>query len=161
MKIEVLLIAETKRCTLSQMRIDGVFQCFVLEDAYRDKKVWGETRIPDGIYQVAARKEGKFYEKYRRLYGHEFVPHLLDVPEFEYILIHMGNSAIDTHGCLLVGNCVGIGPTGDFVILPGYSGPAYQALFQRLDAAFAAGDKVEISLNRTAVVGSHFTQPIL
>lgn len=80
--------------TIGTLDIDkGVFSCFVLEDTIRRVKKFGETAVPSGIYKLALITSPKF----------GFVPHLLEVPYFTNILIHNGNSPIDTHGCLLVG----------------------------------------------------------
>ncbi len=147
MDIEVHLIAETRQSTLSKMRINGTFFCFVLEDGYREKKVFGETRIPDGCYNVAQRKEGKFYERYKKDYGHEFVPHIENVPGFEYILIHMGNGPKDTHGCLLVGDSA-LFFNSVFYIPQGSSRPCYERLYMALAAAYQACEKITITLNR-------------
>lgn len=80
--------------TIGTLDIDkGMFSCFVLEDTIRRVKKFGETAIPSGIYKMVLITSPKF----------GFVPHLLNVPYFTDILIHNGNSPIDTRGCLLVG----------------------------------------------------------
>jgi hypothetical protein len=73
---------------------------------HRDVKVKGETRIPAGRYQVTLRTEGGFHSKYSEKYGemHKGMLWVRDVPGFEYILIHTGNTDEHTAGCLLVGN---------------------------------------------------------
>jgi len=84
----------------------------MLEDTFREQKIKGQTRIPDGTYDIGFRKEGRFYDAYIKSkdeYIKEFVkrygvPHLQNVPNFEYILIHSGNKSEDTEGCLLTGN---------------------------------------------------------
>lgn len=148
MKIEVLLIAESKNSTLSQIRVDGQFIGFGVEDGYRQPKVYGETRIPDGTYNLLPRKEGKFYDQYRQQYKHKFVPHVTDVPGFEYILIHMGNTVLDTHGCLLVGYAASWDMNGDFKIVGGSSGPCYKYLYSLLAPEFAANRPVTITYRR-------------
>lgn len=84
--------------TVGQLYVDGVFFCDTLEDRVRDlnreKKVAGETAIPAGCYEVVVNWSPRFK---RRL------PRLLHVPGFEGILIHRGNRAEDTAGCILVG----------------------------------------------------------
>ena len=75
--------------------------CFLIEDASRNDKVKHHTRIPSGFYQVEKRQYGRFFESYKRRFGHRFVPELKDVPEFTNILIHIGNKITETSGCLL------------------------------------------------------------
>ena len=86
--------------------VDGQFVCFGLEDEYREEKVVGETRIPAGTYRVALRKEGGFDQRYSKRFPdiHKGMLHITDVPNFEFILIHCGNTDEDTKGCLLVGS---------------------------------------------------------
>ena len=84
--------------TIGRLEVDGTFFCDTLEDRVRDlnreKKVPGETAIPAGCYEVVVNWSPRFQ---RRL------PRLLNVPGFEGILIHRGNRAEDTAGCILLG----------------------------------------------------------
>ena len=82
--------------TISNLSIDGKFFCHVLEDVVRKdgEKVWGKTAIPAGTYKVILHVSNRFKI---------LMPLLLNVPNFEGIRIHAGNTAADTHGCLLVG----------------------------------------------------------
>lgn len=83
-----------------------IFLCYTLEDESRDKKVYGETCIPEGEYSISLRKVGGFHSTYSTRFAdiHEGMLHILDVPNFEYILIHCGNTDDDTAGCLLLGD---------------------------------------------------------
>ena len=82
-------------CTLGQLFVDGVFECFTLEDVVRDgPKISNQTAIPAGRYRV----EITFSPRFRRM-----LPEVLDVPGFTGIRIHPGNTAADTSGCILVG----------------------------------------------------------
>ena len=148
MKLEVYHIAETPACTLSQLRVDGKFFCFILEDGYREQKVYGQTRIPDGTYQIKKRTMGTFFDRYHRQYGHEFVPHIVMVPNFEYILMHPGNTPKDTKGCLLVGDSVERLDDGSFRVVSGRSTPAYRRLYAVLQSTFRAGGDIYITLRR-------------
>ena len=76
-----------------------------LEDEYRDGKVMGETCIPEGTYDVKPRTEGGFHNRYTAKYGdfHKGMLHVQDVPNFEFILIHTGNTDEHTAGRLLLG----------------------------------------------------------
>ena len=84
--------------TLGKLYINKEFFCSTIEDKYRDlskeKKVYGETCIPFGTYKVIINMS----PKYGRL-----MPRLLDVPHFDGILIHSGNTEQDSAGCILLG----------------------------------------------------------
>ena len=82
------------------------FLAYTLEDEYRYNKVLGETRIPDGIYEIGFRKEGGFHAKYQKRFAdiHKGMLQINNVPGFDYILIHCGNTDEHTAGCLLVGD---------------------------------------------------------
>lgn len=93
--------------------IDGnIKYVFSIEDEFRTKKKYKETRIPAGQYKLFTRKDGRHYDKYSnhsnlalkeltRKYG---ILQLADVPNFTGILIHLGNDEKDTAGCLLPGS---------------------------------------------------------
>ena len=83
------------RNIIGDLFIDGVFFCHTLEDEKRADglKVYGETAIPSGTYNVILSVSNRF----KRL-----MPLLLDVPMFRGIRIHGGNTSKDSHGCPLV-----------------------------------------------------------
>jgi hypothetical protein len=147
MHLEVILIAETKNSTLSQLRVDGQFFCFVLEDGYREIKEYGNTRIPDGTYVLKPRTEGSFYKKYNEKWGHKFVIHVTDVPKFEYILMHIGNYIRDTKGCSLVGDSPKL-MYDNFTVMD--SAPAYMRLYAMIEPEFTAKRTVLITYKRDA-----------
>jgi hypothetical protein len=68
------------------------------------------------------------------------MPQILDVPNFQGIRIHSGNSAEDTEGCILVGQVKGI----DYI---SNSRLAYKALYAKLEKAFEANDTITITIN--------------
>lgn len=82
------------------------FLCYTLEDEHRDEKVAGETRIPAGEYNITLRRIGGFHEKYASRFRtiHRGMLWVRDVPDFEYILIHCGNTDEHSSGCLLLGD---------------------------------------------------------
>jgi|TARA_B110000503_G_C7014034_1_gene356944 hypothetical protein len=108
MKLELKRFSGQKDSTLGLLFLDGLFACFTLEDEYRDIKVKGETRIPAGTYKVEKRKvDSGLTQKYKDKYSwfdYHFM--LQDVPNFNYVYIHVGNDDDHTDGCLLVGDGV-------------------------------------------------------
>lgn len=104
-EIKVYRFSSDTDSTLSAIHIDGKFECYGLEDEHRTVKLWGETRIPKGKYKIGVRTIGGHNERYSKKFSsfHKGMLHVLNVPNFEYILIHIGNTDDDTAGCLLVG----------------------------------------------------------
>ena len=131
--------------------IDGIFKqkkflAYTLEDEYRSEKVFGETRIPNGTFKVGLRKVGGYHAKYAKRFPHIHVGmlHVLDVPGFEYILIHCGNTDEHTAGCLLVGDSQENNQiTKDGFI--GKSTQAYKRIYPRIAEAIDCGEKVTIT----------------
>lgn len=121
--------------TVSRVNVDGSFVCFGLEDEFREDKVPNETRIPANSYSVGLRTEGGFHARYANRFPdiHRGMLHIQNVPDFEFILIHCGNTDEDTAGCLLVGSQALTEP-GDMRIAQ--STAAYRRLYtQVVDAA--------------------------
>ena len=98
MKLKLKRIFKGEKYTIGRLYIDDVFFCDILEDKVRDlskeEKVWGQTAIPEGTYKIIINYSNRFKRD---------LPLLLNVPQFEGIRIHPGNTEVDTHGCLLVG----------------------------------------------------------
>ena len=109
MKLQVLRFSSESDSTNGLLLdvTEGVkFLAYTLEDEYRETKRSKETRIPAGTYEIKLRNEGGFHQRYSKKYPsiHRGMLHIIDVPGFEYILIHVGNSDEHTAGCLLVGD---------------------------------------------------------
>lgn len=108
MKLELKRIARREGYTIGRLYIDGAYFCDTLEDRVRDltkeAKVYGKTAIPEGTYEVTLRvKSPRFSQKRQYDFCGGYLPRLLNVPQFEGVLIHIGNTAADTDGCILVG----------------------------------------------------------
>lgn len=89
----------TPASTIGELRLDGAFQCFTLEDVFREGdifavKVPGATAIPEGRYDVVVSFSQRFKTE---------LPEVRNVPNFTGVRIHPGNTAADTEGCVLVG----------------------------------------------------------
>ncbi len=105
MKLQVVRTQFGTDATNGILLVDGLFECYTLEDQYQAVKVMHETCIPEGTYEIKFRTVGGFHTKYSERYGksHYGMLHLQDVPNFTYILIHAGNTDEHTSGCLIVG----------------------------------------------------------
>jgi hypothetical protein len=119
---------QTDKCTFGRLSIDGAFECYTLEDVKRDKKVYGKTRIPNGIYIIESREHGGHYDKYIKRFTswHKGMMQIMDVKNFTDILIHIGNTDTDTNGCILVGDTVS--EKSDTI---GQSTIAYERLYKK------------------------------
>ena len=127
-------------------RCKRTFLAYTLEDEYRSEKKYGETRIPNGTYKLGLRKEGGYHAKYSKRFSdfHIGMLHVLDVPGFEYILIHCGNTDEHTAGCLLVGDSQENNQiTKDGFI--GKSTQAYRRIYPRIAEALDCGEQVTIT----------------
>lgn len=98
MKLTLKRIFKGADYTIGKLYVDGKYFCDTLEDRVRDlakeKKIPGETAIPAGTYKVIVTMSPRFGR---------MLPRLLNVPFFDGILIHRGNTAKDSAGCILVG----------------------------------------------------------
>lgn len=119
MKIDIKRLHKCEHSTIGELTIDGLWECYTLEDLERDVKIKGETAIPKGTYKVIINQSNRF----KRL-----LPLLLDVPGFEGVRIHSGNTNHDTEGCILVGRT----RSDDFI---GQSRKAFDSLFKKMNKA--------------------------
>lgn len=118
--------------TISRVYVDGVFECYALEDTVRPDgvKVYGATAIPAGTYPLIINHSPHF--------GCD-LPLLCAVPNFEGVRIHPGNTPADTEGCILPG----IGFGNDVVT---ESRKAFDALFAKINAAVDRGEAVNVEI---------------
>lgn len=119
MDIKIKRLHRTEHSTIGELSIDGVFECFTLEDKECEIKIKGETAIAKGTYNVIINRSNRFKK---------LLPLLLNVPNFEGIRIHSGNSNHDTEGCILVGRT----RSQDFI---GQSRKAFDRLFKKMQKA--------------------------
>lgn len=141
MKLRLERTWRTDKCTIGTLSIDGAYECFTLEDVQRgtdpatvkEWKVNDETAIPhppDDAYNIIVTHSKRFMRE---------LPLVENVPGFEGIRIHPGNTAENTDGCILVGRTKG--PT-----YIGESRAAFNALYGKIQAALDAGDKVTLEI---------------
>lgn len=122
---------------MGSLYIDGHFFCFTLEDIVRilgpngEGKIDGRTAIPAGEYPVIIDKSARF---------NRLMPHILDVPFFEGVRIHSGNTSVDTDGCILLG----LTKAGDDRIVQSMA--AFDSFMERLKTGLLDGEvKLTIS----------------
>ena len=105
MKLTLKRIALRPTYTIGKLYIDDVYFCDTIEDTVRDinkngkfdngeKKVHSKTAIPYGNYEIKWTYSPRFKK---------YTPQLMNVPSFEGIRIHAGNTSEDTEGCLILG----------------------------------------------------------
>ena len=115
MKLRVERLWPKATYTVGRLYVDGKLFCNTLEDRVVDvdksgrfegdeKKVYGQSAIPYGTYRAEFNWSPKFGRN---------LPRLMDVPHFEGILIHPGNTAADSAGCILVGKNSAVGRLTD------------------------------------------------
>lgn len=116
MKLLLKRIALRDTYTIGKLYIDNHYFCDTLEDKVRDLnkdgdlndagegKVAGQTAIPYGTYKVTMDVQSpKFSQRASYAWCKGYLPRLLNVPHFDGIMIHSGNDATHTAGCILVG----------------------------------------------------------
>ena len=158
MKLQVVRTQFGKDATNGLLFIDGVFECYTLEDQYQAVKVMHETCIPEGTYDIKFRKTGGFHAKYSARYknAHYSMLHLQDVPGFTYILIHTGNTDEHTSGCLIVGETqqdLDINFNG----MVGSSAVAYKKMYAKVANQLLQGKKVTIEYSKIDLDGKELS----
>jgi len=116
--------------TIGELSVDMAFECYTCEDEVREVKIHGETAIPPGTYSVIITPSQRFKRD---------LPLLENVPNFEGIRIHPGNTSADTEGCILPGK----GRTDRTVT---ESRAAFNALFAKIQDALNSGDTCSIEI---------------
>jgi Family of unknown function (DUF5675) len=139
MKLKLVRAGFTDESTIGCLYIDGAFECFTLEDKVREVKgqpveAWkikGKTAIPRGTYPVSITPSNRFKRD---------LPLVANVPGFEGIRIHPGNTSADTEGCILVGQ----GKAANSITS---SVKAFEPLFAKLQAAVKRGELISLEVS--------------
>lgn len=107
MRLVLDRIFHDTRCTLGILKVNDRHYA-TLEDPPQEAKIPGKTRIPAGTYEILYRTVSPMAERYRDRFGekHLGMLWLQDVPGFEWVYIHVGNTPGDTEGCILVGEAL-------------------------------------------------------
>ena len=90
---------------LGDLYVDGTFFSHTLEDLPREEKLEDETCIPCGEYELGFREVltpmTKKYRKTRDWFSWHL--EIKDIPNYQYVYIHVGNTADNSSGCVLLG----------------------------------------------------------
>lgn len=138
--------------TIGRLYVNGSYFCDTLEDTDRGtnntmssaditkKKIEGKTAIPTGTYNVDMNTVSpKFKDRsWAKPYGGK-IPRLLVVPGFDGVLIHPGNTASDTSGCILIGKNTTVGRVTD-------STATFHNLMKKLLEAKTKGESISITI---------------
>lgn len=119
--------------------------CYTIEDERREVKIKGETCIPTGTYRIKLRTEGGLHAKYKARFPelHQGMLWLQDVPGFEWVYLHVGNTDDDTDGCpLLVSNYTL--HRGEYI--GSESVTAYKGVYRFVLDKIEAGEEVTIEI---------------
>lgn len=139
--------------TIGNLYVNGKLFCNTLEDKDRgikqtdsltyikSKKIYGETAIPTGKYVVTMNVTSPKYASVKWYWNlcKGLMPRLLNVPGFDGILIHPGNTALDSYGCILVGKNTVKGKITQ-------SKDTFAKLYKELKAAADKGETIEIEI---------------
>jgi hypothetical protein len=121
MKLTIRRFSFLEKCTVGKLYIDDEdVSLYTLEPKVRDSKIMGQTAVPVGTYKVIV--------DYSNHFGRD-LPHILNVPNFDGVRIHPGNTDLDTEGCILLGKTWS---GGDFI---GQSKEAFEEVFLRIKEA--------------------------
>lgn len=139
--------------TVGSLFVNGVYECDTLEDTDRGltsdmsvdvikaKKIYGETAIPSGTYDIDMNTiSPKFKDRPWAKFCGGKLPRLLNVKGYEGVLIHVGNKAEDTLGCILVGDNKVKGQVIN-------STSTFQQLYLQMLKAHTRGEKITITIN--------------
>ena len=139
--------------TIGKMYVNGKYFCDTLEDKDRglkntdpiakikSVKVYGETAIPTGKYEVLMNTiSPKFAASsfYKRVCGGK-VPRLKNVPGWEGVLIHSFNTALESYGCVGVGKNTIKGKITE-------SRVTFEKLYKEMKKAYDKGETITIEI---------------
>ena len=118
MELRLERIALRSEYTIGKLYVDGEYVCDTIEDTVRDLdkdgkfangevKIPGKTAIPYGRYEITMKVKSHKYSNFSKYSWAKkydgYLPRLLNVSQFDGVLMHVGNSALDSEGCIIVG----------------------------------------------------------
>ena len=152
MEVKVKRIARRDNYTIGKMYVNGEYVCDTLEDTDRGltskmsvaqisgMKVHGETAIPTGRYLVDMKTVSpRFGGRPQYQFCKGRLPRLCNVPAYQGVLVHCGNTANDTEGCILVGENKAVGQVLN-------STATFRKIYTMLKAADERGERIWITI---------------
>ncbi|WP_302554927.1 DUF5675 family protein [Leyella stercorea] len=152
MEVKVKRIARRDNYTIGKMYVNGEYVCDTLEDTDRGltskmsvaqisgMKVHGETAIPTGRYLVDMKTVSpRFGGRPQYQFCKGRLPRLCNVPAYQGVLVHCGNTANDTEGCILVGENKAVGQVLN-------STATFRKVYTKLKAADERGEQIYITI---------------
>ena len=118
MELTLKRIALRSEYTIGKLYVNGEYVCDTIEDTVRDLdkdgkfangevKIPGKTAIPYGRYEITMKVKSPKYSNFSKYSWAKkydgYLPRLLNVSQFDGVLMHVGNSALDSEGCIIVG----------------------------------------------------------
>lgn len=152
MEITVKRVFKGPNYTIGHLYVNGTYECDTLEDPDRgltdsmtvqeitSKKVYGNTAIPTGTYDIDMNTiSPKFKDRSWAKFCGGKLPRLVNVKGYSGVLIHVGNKAADTLGCILVGDNKVKGQVIN-------STSTFQQLYLQMLKAHTRGEKITITI---------------
>ena len=153
MKLKLVRKWKKEGYTIGQLYIDGVFFSNTIEDKDRGlnqnmpkekilfMKKPGITAIPTGTYEIVLNVQSSKYKKSKAMmqFCQAYMPRLLNVPGYNGVLIHPGNSASDTEGCIIPGKNNKVGWVSN-------STNYFKELYNKMKIANKKGENITIEI---------------
>ena len=152
MELKLKRLNKQSTYTEGKLYIDNVYVCDTIEDKDRgltssmtledikSKKVYGETAIPTGTYSIVMNVVSpKFKDRSWAKFCDGKLPRLQNVKGFDGVLIHVGNTASDSLGCILVGKKTSAGTISN-------SSDTFKSLYEKLQAEVTKGGNINLKI---------------
>lgn len=145
--------APTETSTLGSLYYDAADEvpaCYTLELPLRNGLPG--SAIPDGTYSIILAPSPKFQlagrtDRWIADYA-DRMPHIVGIPERSLIMIHWGNLADETNGCVLVGTRAGTNAVFN-------SRVAFEDIFPRIAAATSTPERCRIKIQSAMLATDH------
>ncbi|WP_162415470.1 DUF5675 family protein [Cyclobacterium roseum] len=130
-ELTLLRYLDDGNTSLGLLYLGKQFFCYTLEDTHRDEKLPGGTRIPEGKYPLSFNPSlTELTKRYRKRFPwFEYHIEIKNIPNYELVYIHIGNSHQDTRGCILLADGVNTGSSEKMVT---HSQRAFERFYKRI-----------------------------